>query len=576
MGRVVNPRAEIYSGIGLTLWSKGRMLRLWRNGAFLGAVMDRIEVLLVENDQDDFDLVRNAVGDGGDPPLGLHWRRRLGQAMERLAQGRIDVVLLDFELPDSSGWETFTRLHARAPDVPLIVLTRVDDESLGLRAVRSGAQDYLFKHLTHRDQLIRAIRYAIERKRSEVSLRRYRDHLEELVQDRTAELVRINNRLQVEVTERRAVEEQLKQAINRLEVHDQTRSQFVSNVSHELRTPLSSMGYAVENLLRGTAGPLPERVRFYLTMLADDCRRLHRTVDDILDMSRLDAGRLELHRVRLPFGRFVGRTLESMHFLAEAKRQSLQTALHATRLFADIDPHKMARVLANLVENAIKFTPERGEIRVEVAANGSAPEEVLLRVLDNGSGIPSEHLERVTERYYRVGEHVSGTGLGLAMAREIVELHGGVLRLASPPADAAAGTEVEIRLAAVEPPLVLAVDDSGLIRKLLAEQMGQHGYRVRTAGDGTEALRLVAELHPDLLVLDLLVPGVEGVEIIARMKSDTDLRRIPILVITGAQIDETRREILDGFDIPALAKPWKQADLLNRLEEVAIGRDYLA
>jgi CheY-like chemotaxis protein len=228
-----------------------------------------------------------------------------------------------------------------------------------------------------------------------------------------------------------------------------------------------------------------------------------------------------------------------------------------------------------VAQNAVGYTPEGGRIDVEFRLVRDG-QWVELCVVDNGVGVPPEHLPKLMTRYYRVGEQVKGTGIGLALCRELLELHGGEIEIASPPPGRSQGTAVTVRLPLVAPPKVLAVDDCRTILMLLRRQLGAEGYEVITCGDGEEGLKLVKSCKPDLLITDSVLPEVEGVEMISRVKADHELRHMPILLITGAEVDRSRRELLEEFRIPALGKPWRQEELLTCVEDALFGKDYLA
>jgi len=529
---------------------------------------EAIRVLLIEDDEDDYVITGEFLAEAQGETFNLKWASTLADGLTQLRNGDFDVILLDLTLPDSHGWRTFVDTHSHAPDVPVILLTGTNDESLGVQAVHQGAQDYLVKGNTTTYQLTRAIRYAIERKRTEAALRKYRNRLEELVRERTAELVEANQRLQDEIGDRKLAEVRLRAAIERLEQHDRAKSQFVSNVSHELRTPLASMSYAIDNMLKGVLGPMPERAVTYLDMLKEDCSRLTGTVTDILDMSRIDSNTLMLNKVKLPFARFVTQVVESLRIQAEAQEHTLTLDTQDGVAFVECDPQKMERVVINIVQNAIKYTPPGGEISVRLhTENGRS----TLAVTDNGIGIDEEHIGRVMERYYRVGEHITGTGLGLSLCKDIVELHGGTVDVASPPHDRGNGTRVTVRLQVAASPSILAVDDDEDTLGLLRKQLAVHSYEVDCCGNGQLALDRLQHGVPDIMIIDLRMPVVDGLQLIGNLKAHSEHRQIPVVVITGKEIDSARQEILDGFRIPVLMKPWTPDELYRGLEDAVIG-----
>lgn len=364
----------------------------------------------------------------------------------------------------------------------------------------------------------------------------------------------------------------LEDAIARLEAQERARTLFVSNVSHELRTPLTSMIYAVNNMLRGVAGPLSDKVRRYLELLDGDCHRLLNTVNDILDLRKIDSKTLTLAMTRVPLARLVKRTVESLMVHAEQKSIRVDTSKVSGSFFVRCDPQKMERVVLNIVGNAMKFTSSGGKIEVSIGVSHDDPNFVVLRTRDDGIGIPPEALPRVTERYFTVGEQASGCGLGLAISKEIVEMHQGKLELASPPPDWEKGTEVRVELPRIESPLVLVADDDEAILALLKMQLEEQGYRVMTVSEGIDAFDKIERQHPDLVVLDLVMPGMDGTEIILKMKSTASLVRVPIIVVTGAHMGRAKAEILSSFAVPAMAKPWQESELLDRVEGAFLGQ----
>jgi len=374
-----------------------------------------------------------------------------------------------------------------------------------------------------------------------------------------------------DITIRKKEQAALEEAVAKLEEHDRARSMFVSNVSHELRTPLTSMIYAVKNMLKGVTGPIPDRARRYLEILDGDCKRLLGTVNDILDLRKVESKTLTLARTRVPIARLVRRSVESLAVQAEQKQVELTVSCDGAPRFVFCDAQKMERVVLNVVGNAIKFTRDGGAVEVTVEDDPTQEGWVRLRTVDNGIGIPPEALHRVTERYFTVGEQPSGCGLGLALSKEIVELHGGNIEILSPPPGRERGTSVVVGLPIVESPTLLIVDDDPAVLALLAEQVEGQGYRVMTAEDGIEALKMVKSHHPDLVVLDLVLPGMEGSEVILQMRSDKDLMRIPVIVVTGAHMGSAKAEILSSFSIPAMSKPWQESELLDRVEGAFLG-----
>ena len=235
-----------------------------------------------------------------------------------------------------------------------------------------------------------------------------------------------------DISARKNAQNALEEAYARLEAHDRARSQFISNVSHELRTPLTSMIYAITNLLKGVAGPVSGKLEKYLLRLSSDSKRLLGTVNDILDLRRLEDNRLVLYPATTNFPLMVENSVESLRLHAESKKKELLIQPTDTLMFVDCDMQKIERVILNLINNAVNYSEDGS--RIEVITHMSEDgRSAICDVIDDGIGIAPEDLERVMDRYYRVGEQIAGTGLGLAISKEIVELHGGSLTLSRPP-----------------------------------------------------------------------------------------------------------------------------------------------
>lgn len=379
-----------------------------------------------------------------------------------------------------------------------------------------------------------------------------------------------------DLTVRQQAEKALREALQRLEKHDKARSMFMSNITHELRTPLTSLMYGITNLLRGIGGPVTEKAKQYLERLDRECRRMLSTVNDILDLERLDAGSLSLAKVKVPLVRLVLRCCDSLKLHAEHKGVEMTfsfTDFSRREEFEDdesgfafCDPPKIERTLMNIIGNAVKYTPRGGRIDVNLESDPHHDGNLLVTVADTGIGIPPHALDSVMERYYRVGETAEGSGLGLAIAREIVEKHGGHIKIQSPVPGGEQGTLVSISINSVAPPEVLVVDDEAKARRVIVAQLSSVGYNTILAPDAQEGLRHIRQERVDLLLLDLLMPGMDGIEMLRAVRSDEATPRLPVVLITAADLDDEKRKTLGDFSVPIISKPWREEDLLDAIE----------
>ncbi len=375
-----------------------------------------------------------------------------------------------------------------------------------------------------------------------------------------------------DISVRKRAQAALEDAVARLEAHDRARSLFVSNVSHELRTPLTSMIYAITNMLRGVVGDVPKRVRDYLEMLEGDCKRLLATVNDILDMRKIESNQLVLNRTTLPLARIVKRATGPLRVQASQKSVDLLVDLGEEAWFANVDPEKLERVIINIVGNAIKFTPEGGRVTVRIEEDRVRYGRVLISVLDTGIGIPSDALPRVTERYFTVGAQPSGTGLGLAITREIVELHGGRLDVASPPMGCAKGTFVGVSLDKVKPQTVLlAIHDEDVRAAALREMLGP-GYQVLEVSSAEEVRAVLDRQVPDAFIVALELPDVVGTELILRLCTGVVTGPLPLVVISNGPLDRAKATVLMNLQVPHVQSGWSEGDLLNALERAYLRR----
>lgn len=359
-----------------------------------------INVLLVEDNPGDARLMREMLAEANNR-FNLEYAEWLSAGLARVTADDIDVILLDLSLPDSQGFDTFVKMHTQAPDIPILVLTGLDDADMAVQAVHKGAQDYLIKGGVDSQTLVRAIRYAIERQQMLVDL-------EQRVNERTRELAEANDRLKE---------------------LDRLKSKFVSDVSHELRSPITNLALYLELLEHAR----PEKQSHYLTILKNQTKRLIQLVEDILNLSRLEAGKDDLVFSPVDLNA-ITRQVAVAHRL-RAQEAGLILAFEPAPDLPSIvgDPNQLTQVVTNLVDNAINYTPE-GTVSISTRLD-SKTGQVCLAVKDSGSGIGSPDLAHIFERFYR-GQYASdysipGTGLGLAIVKEIVDLHHGTVTVAS-------------------------------------------------------------------------------------------------------------------------------------------------
>ncbi|MDP6490367.1 MAG: PAS domain S-box protein [Kiritimatiellia bacterium] len=373
-----------------------------------------------------------------------------------------------------------------------------------------------------------------------------------------------------DITARRQMEDDLREAIRTLERHNMEKTAFVSNVSHELRTPLTSIAYATDNLLDGVFGEVNDKVRDYLSMMRQDCERLTGTVQDILDLSCLEANRLCLRKRKVPVAWMVNRCAESIRILCEKKSQNLQLDVPTACGFALCDQRRLERALGNVLQNAVKFTPDNGSISLHTyPADGHA----MISVTDTGVGIPAEHLPKVMDRYYRVGERVVGTGLGLSLCREIVELHGGDVTIVSPPPGEQSGTCVTLKLPIEEAPRIAVLAREGDVCERFLDILEDVRFTVEPWNPDQAPITVEATDKVDALVMDLSTCMSESLTLLAQTRGDPSDDVVGIVAVGGQDLSGAPTELLEAMHVP-LVTTYDSNELIRAIENAIFGSNH--
>jgi signal transduction histidine kinase len=349
-------------------------------------------VLLIEDNPGDADLVRLRLVEGKSAAE-VNCVNRLSDGLESLKQSSPSVILLDLNLPDSQGAETFRRVREKAPDVPIVILSGQDDEALAMKALHQGVQDYLVKGAISSNSLDRAMRYAVERQALLRSL--------EMLRKQQLEF----------------------------------KNQFLSHVSHELRTPLTCIHQFTTILLDGLAGEVGPEQRDHLKTILKSVNQLGAMVRDLLEASRAESGKIRIEPRCVVIGDLLRQAVAMMQPIAHEKEIGLEVGVDTRIPFVHGDPGRILEVLINLIENAIKFTPQGGAVTVQASLVPTDPDFVYVAVTDSGCGIVPEARALIFERLYQdpnaVDNSRKGLGLGLFIAKELVNLHGGRIWVAS-------------------------------------------------------------------------------------------------------------------------------------------------
>ena len=528
-------------------------------------VREDLLILVVEDDPGDFGLVRVHLRLAGFNPPGtpdpLTWAASLAEGIAAARRVKPDVVLLDLSLPDSSGLATVHALHAAVPDVPIVVLTGSDEHRLALDALEAGAQDFLVKGQFDQDMLGRALRYALVRSKLEQSLRQHQQHLEDMVQERTAAL---------------SIAKEAAEAANR------AKSTFLANMSHELRTPMNAIMGMTDIVLRRITDP--KHIE-YLTKVKTASTHLLHVINDILDISKIEAERLTLEEVDFKLGEVL-ENLTSMisHKVAE-KRLQLQVDLapEVAGIRLRGDPLRLGQILLNLTGNAVKFTAQ-GSITLRARISEESATDVQLRfeVEDTGIGIADEEQKRLFSAFEQADGSMTrkygGTGLGLVISQRLARMMGGDVGVSSQPGVGSTfWLTVQILKAAADavPPAptfvqgeaeatlqakyygtrILLAEDEPINREVSLMLLEDVGLAVDLAADGAEAVELAKHNRYALILMDMQMPNLNGVEATQLIRTLPGYAATPILAMTANAFDEDRMVCLEAGMNDHLGKP---------------------
>ncbi len=358
-----------------------------------------------------------------------------------------------------------------------------------------------------------------------------------------------------------------------LEVADRRKDEFLAMLAHELRNPLAPIRNAAHTLaLLGTGD---DRLRWVSGVIERQVGLMTRLVDDLLDVSRITSGKITLQRTTVSVGEVLAQAVEAARPPAESRGQTLNVDVPEDAGWVDGDPARLTQAVGNLLDNAIKYTDDGGGIWLRARNEG---DEVVIVVEDSGVGIDPEVLPHVFDLFIQADRSLErkqgGLGLGLTLVRRLVEMHGGRVEAASagpglgsaftirlprraheaPDAAAAAGPE-EARQPSGPARRILVVDDHQDSTDSLALFLRLRGHEVRTANDGPSALDEIERYHPDVVFLDLGLPGMSGYDVARRVRMMSDPDSLRLVAVTGYGTDADRQKTRDaGFDVH-LAKP---------------------
>ncbi len=493
-------------------------------------------VLIVDDEEINRALLKDRLEEMKDWTVRVHAVADGESAMKAMTTAFYDLVMLDYRMPGQDGLavlEMISQLHSKSA---VVMMTNAGNEQVAVQAMKKGALDYVVREALESMDLGHLFRRVIDRRG---------------LLNQNMELRQVN----------------------------QMKNEFIANVSHELRTPLTVIiGYA-KTLQEGSLGPLNDMQRKAIDAVATRSEGLLGTLNQILRVREAFEGRQQVLLKPTDLRAFLAERAARPPKELVRKRQTLKTLLGDEEVWVLADPEKIGEALDNLLSNAMKFGPEGKPITLALArANGSA----VVSVMDEGPGIPPELLPHIFEHFSSsvrgLTREQPGLGLGLVLSKQIVELHSGRLWLESRgpgqgcvasfslPVSGKGSSEVFVeRPAKFEKKRVLIVEDNpDLIDVLMLFMAGISGnLEISTARSGLEALESVRDHTPHLIIMDVMMPGMDGFEVIERLRRVPETDRIPVLVLTGYSDALRRAKEVGAHDV--MLKPFEKNVFINKV-----------
>jgi signal transduction histidine kinase len=537
---------------------------------------DKVNILLVDDQPQrllSYEAILGTLGEN------LIKARSGTEALQKLMESDFAAILLDVNMPTMNGFDTAALIHQhpRFEKTPIIFVTAVHVTNIDqLKGYELGAVDYCYvpivpEVLRGKVQVLVELyrkRRELERANTELALANTTLQAEKTreLEEANAELEKTNQALQREIAERKRFEQELQEA-------DRRKDEFLAMLSHELRNPLAAISN-VAHVMKASPAIDPQ-LRWARDVLGRQTGHLTRLIDDLLDVSRITRGKVTLRREPLDLKSIVSAAIETTRTLINHRNHTLQVEVPEENVAVLGDRVRLTQVVDNVLTNAAKYTREGGKIAISLQTDASAPGtpgDAVIRVKDTGVGIAPELLPDLFQLFRRADDSLArsegGLGIGLALSRGLIEMHGGRIEAFSE--GPGKGSEFIIRLprstaAVIEPQRppaaaaaerrearqlrVLVVDDSVDSAESMAIILEMSGHDVRKAHNGPDALRTASDYKPDVVLMDIGMPGMSGHEVAQKMRETSATRDVVLIAMTGygRQIDRDQSRAA-GFD----------------------------
>jgi len=483
------------------------------------------------------------------------------EALKRVQEDSPDLVILDVHLPDMNGFEVCRQIKSskNTASIPVLHLSASFVESQDkVQGLDSGADAYLTQPVQP-NEMIATVRALLRAHRAEEKLRRMNEQLAE-----QAQALRNAN-------------DSLERANLQLAEADRRKDEFLAMLAHELRNPLAPIQYALQ-MLDGSDHVSSDQMERMRKVIQRQVTHMSRLLDDLLDVSRVTQGKIQLHREIIDLNEVAGHAVDSCSPMCEIAGQRLEFTRWPLHVRVNGDPTRLEQVLRNVLHNAHKYTGEGGVIQVRVSVLEDEPPVAQVTVSDNGMGIPQPILPYIFEPFVQADQTLAhtqgGLGIGLAMVKHLILLHGGTVGAESTGVDGAgscfticlpmASSTMQVQpqqtrttefSAAVGGHRILVVEDNRDSANSLRELLEMWGHQAMVTADGPEALKLLDQWIPQIVLLDIGLPGMSGYDVARQMRTDPRTSSACLIALTGYGTDDDRLHAREaGFD-EHLTKP---------------------
>lgn len=492
------------------------------------------------------------------------------EALELLLEYDVALALMDVQMPGMDGFELAELMRGieRTKRVPIIFLTAgTADRQRRFRGYEAGAVDFLHKPIEP-DILRSKAEVFFELNRQQKQIARQRDALQATSEENA-----------------RLLEESLQYA-EALKEADRRKDEFLATLAHELRNPLAPIRNGIQLLRMSPNNPAADKLH---EMMDRQMTHLVRLIDDLLDVSRVSKGKIELRKEMITLKDAVQAAIEVSKPLIETEQHTLIQKMPVETLWLDADITRIAQIISNLLNNAAKYTPPKGEIKLHVHKDG---DEVVISVTDNGLGIPKDMLPKVFDLFTQVDQNLErsqgGLGIGLALVKQLVAMHGGSIKAESEGMNKGSTFSVRFPLAKAEDMenvtndtasddtqekkmlRVLVVDDNVPSAKTTGWTLELFGHEPTLAHDGLEALKTAADMKPDVILLDIGLPGMSGYDVCRELRKDPAFANTVLIAQTGWGQARDKQEAKEAGFNHHLLKPVNFEELRKLLDAVQL------